>query len=119
MLQLNDVLNLAQLIAYIVTIAIAGFGTIRALQMAKVFSSKLYRSRASWTAALLAILIVNSVFGDIPAFSTWGIYNLSFGEISFVFLLLFIFVFVDRNLLTLKEIDFFHRDTLSWSRIRN
>jgi KaiC/GvpD/RAD55 family RecA-like ATPase len=117
-MQLNDPLNLGVIVAYLFGSAVAGFGAFRALEMGNAFTSRLYRSRAYWTAALLGIIVVSNVFGYVPILSTWAIYNLSISEISFVFLILFIFIFVDRNLLTMKEIDFFHRDMLSWSQVR-
>jgi hypothetical protein len=117
-MQLSDILNDGQLISYVIAVAIGGFAILRALEMGKAFAAPLYRGRAYWTATLLAILTVSNVFGNFPVVENWGLGNISYSETVFVVLLLFVLVFVDRNLVTMREIDFFHRDTLRWSLAR-
>ncbi|HMD79350.1 MAG TPA: hypothetical protein VKF39_05130 [Nitrososphaerales archaeon] len=97
-------------------------GTVRALQLARGFAAHAFRNRAYWLAGLMIALIAGNVASQIPTPATvvtlQDFIISSIGGDTFVAALLIALVFVDRNLIVLKELDFFHRDSIRWSRVR-
>ena len=101
---------------------LAGIG--RAFQMARGFKARAYRNRAYWMAALMIALSLGNVVNayPTPALSSSATFFdqvvSSVGAASFAGALLVALLFVDQNLRVLSEVDFFHRDTLRWSKFR-
>jgi hypothetical protein len=117
-MQIGDLLNLVVELLSILEIVFLVVGAFRSLEMRKAFVASSYRGRATWMAGFMLVLAFSNINSNIPGIPTLGIYYLSLGEIGFVAVLLIVLVFVDRNLKVLTEIDFFHRDTYKWARIR-
>jgi hypothetical protein len=118
-----DVILTVDLASFLAAAAILAFGAYRALLFRKAFNDSIFRSRALWTAAVLAAWIVPNdtqiLFTDLPSPSTdLGIF---FDAVTLVLAFVLIFVsvvFIDRNVRAALELDFFHRDSLGWQKLR-
>jgi len=97
-------------------VGILVLGIYRALEIRNGFVSGIYRSRASWSALLMMVVIVTNLTNLVPIPST-GILGVV-GALPFVALLCVIFAYADRSVLVAIETDFFHRNTLGWPRMR-
>jgi hypothetical protein len=109
----SDILPIIDEVSSLITLLILGFGVLRAVEIRRGLVTKLYRSRAFWAAALMVLLAIAIGVTLIPG----GVTSV-LGSVPFFILFMFIFVFVDRNVLTAMETDFFHRNTLLWTGLR-
>jgi len=96
--------------------ALAGY---RAFRMRRALVSTVYRSRAFW-AIVFAILFIPFVFAILPFnyganLPEWEVMAAAIFVVAFN---LVAFVFCDRTILVAREMDFFHRDTLAYGRVR-
>jgi len=111
-----DLVDAISVGATVVTVAILVLGIYRALEMRGGFGNSAYRSRATWSAFLMLIILILMVTNFIN-FPSSGI--LSFlGALPFLALIFTIFAYADGSVRVAMETDFFHRDTLGWSRMR-
>ena len=108
-----DLYSSARFTAFLVAAGIAAFGLFRAAQMGRGFVNRLYRARAFWTAALTLAFIVNLIISSVLG-NGFGFITL----IPFVGLVLALFVFADETIQAAIQMDFFHRNTLSWRLVR-
>ena len=103
-----------------IIVGILVLGIYRAMEMRGAFVSGIYRSRATWSTLLMLVVIVTMLDNYVP-FPSSGIlylFGLVFVNGGFIALLFVIVAYADRSVLVAIETDFFHRDTLSWSRVR-
>lgn len=119
-----DIFLTLDIISFVMAGAILTFGAYRALQFRKAFNNEIFRDRALWTAAVLAAWIVPNdtqiLFTDLPPPSGWDIpaaLDLVTVALAIV-LIIVVAVFIDRNVRAARDLDFFHRDTLNWRRLR-
>jgi hypothetical protein len=102
--------------ATVVIIAILFVGIYRASQIRRAFVNSAYRSRATWSAFLMLIILIVMVANYVP-FPSSGILS-TVGALPFIALLLAIFAYAERSAIVAMETDFFHRNTLGWLRAR-
>jgi hypothetical protein len=100
----------------VLIVGILVLGVYRALEMRRAFVGGVYRSRATWSTLLMLVIIVVMLSSFVPTPSS-GILS-AFGFLPFVVLLLVFFAYGDRSVLVAIETDFFHRNTLGWTRVR-
>jgi len=96
--------------------ALAGY---RAFRMRKALVGSVYRSRALW-AFVFAILFIPFVFAILPfnygaGSPNWEVITAAIFVVAFN---LVAFVFCDRTIMVVREMDFFHRDTLAYGKVR-
>jgi hypothetical protein len=106
-----DILGVFNDASNIVISAILILGIYRAQQMRKAFVTPAYRSRATWSAILMLIILIVFVSSYVPVPSV-------FGFLPFFSVLLAVFAYADKSVLVAIETDFFHRNTLGWLRVR-
>ena len=111
------------IISFLVAGAILAFGAYRALQFRKAFNDPIFRSRALWTALVLAAWIVPNdtqiLFNDLPPpTAIIGVLADVVTVILAILLILVSVVFIDRNIRAARELDFFHRDSLGWEKLK-
>jgi hypothetical protein len=99
-----------------VVIGILLVGIFRALEMRRAFVAGAYRSRATWSALLMLVIIPTQVESSVNLPET-GLLSLV-SIIPFLALVFVIFAYADQSVLVAIETDFFHRDTLGWLRAR-
>ena len=95
----------------VVTSVILAFAFYRAIEFSRVLVGGIYKSRAIWTAVFLAsvaFLFVDSS-GFVPYLSSFDMSNAGFMLIGVALPL-----FINSNVRTAQETDFFHRDALRW-----
>lgn len=125
---LSEIFKVIEVLSLIVTGVIMALGAYRAARIGRAFVDPLYRSRARWTAGVMLLLVV-ALLGDPlspasstqPALITLPSSLMALGDISLFAQLGFIaaiFVFVDRTVLVTMDMDFFHRTTLRWPKVR-
>ena len=118
-----DVFLAVDLISFVAATTILAFGAYRAILFRRAFSDPVFRSRALWTAAALTAWIVPNdtqiLFTDLP-FPSSGIpaFLAAITLVLAIWLIIVSAMFLDRNVRAAKELDFFHRDTLGWTRFR-
>jgi hypothetical protein len=118
-----DIVLSLDLASFGVAAVILGFGAYRALLFRRAFNDPIFRSRALWTAVVLAAWIVPNdsqiLFTDLPPPSNGlGVF---FDVVTLVLAIVLIIVsviFLDRNIKAAMELDFFHRDDLGWRKFR-
>lgn len=108
--------TVANLIESLASIFILIVGLYRVGLMSKSFVDPLFKSKARWSAALLGAILVTNVSSLFPTSSNALIGTLEF--VPFPVLLIVVYAFVDRTIVVAGKMDFFHRDVLSWSRVR-
>jgi hypothetical protein len=96
-------------------IVVLGLGFVRAIQMARAFVNRAYRSRAYWAALLMLTIVVGNFSGFISF--PEGTLGRALSYVPFIVLLLVLLVFVDRVIRVAMEGDFFHRDILRWRTV--
>jgi hypothetical protein len=111
-----DIVGAVNIVTTVVIVAILIVGVYRALEMRKVFVNLAYRSRATWSAFLMLVILILMLTNFIAIPST-GFLSAIEGLFFFVVIFTF-FSYADRSVLVAMEADFFHRDTLGWLRIR-
>src|SRR5579862_9131526 len=91
-------------------------GAFRAIAIGRALVSPVFRKRAYWTAALM----ISAAFSSLTIFfPPTKVPIINFLEALPFFLVLFVILaFVDSTISATREIDFFHRDALHWSRFR-
>jgi hypothetical protein len=104
----------------VVIVGILVLGIYRALQMRRGFVSGIYRSRATWSALLMVVILVTMLDNLVPFPSSGILYLVGFVFVNygFVALIFVIVAYADRSVLVAIETDFFHRQTLGWPRVR-
>ncbi|MDA4127821.1 MAG: hypothetical protein OK452_11570 [Thaumarchaeota archaeon] len=108
----------------VLIVGILVLGIYRALEMRRAFVGGIYRSRATWSIFLMLVIIVNALnnfVGNTTSFPSSGVLYLIgvvYANIVFFGLYIIIFAYADRSVLVAIETDFFHRQTLSWPRVR-
>jgi len=110
---LVDVINVG---ATVVTVAILAVGIFRALKLRRAFVNGVYRSRATWSAFLMLVIMILMLTNFIN-FPSSGILSL-IGAAPVLALIFTVFAYSDRSVLVAIETDFFHRNTLGWLRVR-
>jgi hypothetical protein len=105
------ILQLSFLIAGIVLV----FLISRAVSMGRKFVSRVYKSRVSWFAGVMLVVLLWILFTGLYAegIAVEGIAV----ELAFAAILV-AFVYADRMILVTLEMDFFHRNTLHWRQVR-
>jgi hypothetical protein len=98
------------------TIVVLLFATYRVGGMERGFVDPIYRSKARWSAALMVVIVISSVTNFLPLPSSGVLSELGF--VPFIAIILVSFGFVDRTITIAIRTDFFHRDTIGWSRAR-
>ncbi|GEM_PF-4065328 len=100
----------------VLIVGILVLGIYRALGIRRGFVGGTYRSRATWSALLMLVIIISMLSNYVPVSDP----NIQFivGFVPLVALIFVILAYGDRSVLVAIETDFFHRDTLSWSRMR-
>ena len=110
--------------ALVVSVAFSALAIYSSNDARKALAGPLYRSRALWTAAIaayIAVVEVQALLVDLGAFPYSPPYSSSLGGVLF-YLLIFgvglavIWVWIDRAIAVSLDLDFFHRDLLSWKR---
>jgi hypothetical protein len=101
--------------ATVIIVGILVLGIYRALEMRRVFIRGVYRSRATWSTLLMLAIIASQLNNFLPS-NSGILFVVSLAP--FVTLLLVIFAYADRSILVAIDTDFFHRDTLSYRRVR-
>lgn len=112
-------IELAQTIDVASTILLVGIlvlGIYRAMEMRRAFVVGVYRSRATWSTLLMLVIIVVLLSSFVP-FPSSGVLSLV-GSVPFPSLILVFVAYADKSVLAAMETDFFHRDTLGWTRGR-
>jgi len=102
-----------------ITCGVYIFAGYRAFRIRKALVGALYRSRALWS-VVFATLFVPFVIAILPFNFSSGIPVLELDALG-VFIIAFnfaAFVFCDRTILVAREMDFFHRDTLGYGKVR-
>ena len=107
-----DIAIVLEAVAGIIAGAVALLGVYRSLTIAKSLVTRVYRTRAYWLAVLL---IVFAAFSLLP--TNYAI-TLQISNLLFFVFLLALLVFIDSNVTVAKELDFFHKDILHWSKVR-
>ena len=105
-----DYLDIGNLLVVLITLGLLMLSSYRAIEFGRVLVGATYKSRAKWTAAFLAtiaFLLVDST-GMVPYLSS------DQGNTGFVLITLALPFFINGNVRTAQETDFFHRDTLHW-----
>lgn len=111
-----DLVDIVSVGATVLVVAILAVGIFRTLEMRRVFVNGAYRSRATWSAFLMLVILILMLTNFIN-FPSSGI--LSFlGALPFLALIFTIFAYSDGSVLSTIETDFFHRNTLGWLRVR-
>ena len=98
-------------LAILVASVILVFSFYRAIEFGRVLVAGTYKSRAKWTAVFLAstgFLLVDSN-GLVPYLS-----SVDYANTGFVIIVVALPLFVNSNIRTAREADFFHRDALHW-----
>jgi hypothetical protein len=98
----------------------------RGLQLARGFTSRAYRTRAYYMAGLTLALGVADLGNFLPSNFLPTPTNLTLleqvisdiGGLGYTLALFVAFVLVDKNIQLMREVDFFHRDSLRWSKVR-
>jgi hypothetical protein len=115
-----DFVSIIETLIGLVAIGILALAAYRALRIGRALVSPIYRSRVHWMAALLVVIIINSLNNYVSYPNTalgWFLSSSGYNLSSLVEFAL-IFVFVDRVILVAIEMDFFHRNTLHWRKVR-
>ena len=96
----------------LVSVAVLGLGTARALQIARAFVNRTYRQRAYWGALLMLSICLGTATNLVtfPATSLGAV--LTF--LPFALIVVLLIAFVDRGIEVAMDGDFFHRDILRW-----
>ncbi len=102
-------------LSFIVADIVLAVAAYRGIEIGRAFTSRLYRSRATWAVAIVLVAFLSDLTNIVP-FSTLLSSLSSF--ILLVMLILVVFVFVDVSILTTIELDFFHSNTLRWRQGR-
>ncbi len=105
----------------IVEWAIFVFGAFRAVQIGRALVTPTYRSRAFWTAAVMLVFVFASCLDAYVAFFSTPQASVGYaalGAVPSVAEIVLLFAFIDSTVLSSMEMDFFHRDTLGWKRLR-
>ena len=107
-----DLLDIVAYASVLVSVAVLGLGTARALQIARAFVNRTYRQRAYWGALLMLSICLGTATNLItfPATSLGAV--LTFFPFAVIVVLLI--AFVDRGIEVAMDGDFFHRDILRW-----
>jgi hypothetical protein len=108
---LSDIFNLVGELALLVSLGIFFFATYRAVQIGRVLMRGVYRSRAFWSAGTMTVIIISTLVGYLPSAIAVS------GFLDVLGLIVF-FTFVDSSVRVAQDMDFFHRSTLSWQRLR-
>ena len=106
-----DYLDLFTLLAILVAGLILAFSFYRAIEFGRVLVAGTYKSRAEWTAIFLvaAVFLLLDSNGLVPYLS-----SVDYASTGFVLITVALPLFVNSNLRTAREADFFHRDALHW-----
>ena len=93
--------------------AILLLAAYRGLTIGRGLTSRVYRNRAFWIAALCIGDVLQSLVPD-----NWMLGQLPLFELTFFALVFVVFIFIDSTILVTLEMDFFHRNTLRWRQMR-
>ena len=104
------------MVAPAITVVILLLGMYRAVEMRRVLVNPVYRSRATWSAFLMLVILIQ-LLSNFVSFPNSGVVSV-IGALPTYALLLTIVAFADRSVLVAMATDFFHRDTLGWLRVR-
>jgi hypothetical protein len=104
---LDFVTGLAVLVASVILV----FAFYRAIEFGRVLVAGTYKSRAKWTAIFLAsaVFLLLDSNGLVPYLS-----SVDDSDTGFVLITVALPLFVNSNIRTAREADFFHRDALHW-----
>jgi len=110
--------NILSLSLILAELGLLTLGASRAFQMSRGLVDATYRNRARWAASAASIIAIAIALGDFlaPGISTAAAENLIF--VSFAAAFIAIFAFADSTVLVTIQSDFFHRNTLRWTRVR-
>ena len=100
----------------VLIVGILVLGIYRALEMRRAFVGGVYRSRATWSTLLMLVIIAVMLSNFVPTPSSGILSVVAF--LPFIALILVITAYGDRSVLVAIETDFFHRNTLGWTRVR-
>lgn len=112
----DEVQTIAGLLDSASTICILAIGLYRVGLMTRSFVDPVFKSKARWSVTLLGMILLTNVVSLIPSSPNILISILEF--LPFLALLITVYAFVDRTIVVAERMDFFHRDVLSWSRLR-
>ncbi|MDA4112332.1 MAG: hypothetical protein OK439_07305 [Thaumarchaeota archaeon] len=113
---LSDPVFLVNFVTTIFGTGVFLFGAYRAIRIGRVLVSRVFRNRAYWIAALMISGAISSSSIFFPVINN-PIYNL-LSFLPFFAVLVIILAFVDSTIFAAAELDFFHRDSLHWSKSR-
>jgi hypothetical protein len=109
-----DIVSLIDNASYYGALAILLFAAYRGFTIGRALPSRVYRNRAFWIAVLCVAIFFQDqipdgimVGGGLPLF-----------QLTFFIELFVLFVFIDSTALVALELDFFHRNTLRWRKLR-
>jgi len=113
----SDLLGVLGLLVAAVSGVILVLAAYRAVEIGRASVSPVYRRRAFWTAAFVVLVVINlfDSFSSPPLLTVFGI----LGGLSLVLLEVTLFAFVDGAVTVAIDNDFFHRDSMKWSRLRS
>jgi hypothetical protein len=121
----DEVYFVVDLISFLLAALILVFGATRALTFRRALVGDVFRNRALWTSVLLFLWIVpndTELLGYSASSSSFSVPELGVLFIpTFVIafaLVIAIVAFIDFGMRVGKELDFFHRDSLQWERLR-
>jgi hypothetical protein len=121
----DELYFVVDLVSFLLAAVILAFGAARALKFRRVLVSDVFRSRALWTSVLLFLWIVpndTELLGYSASSSSLSVPGLGVLFIPTLVialaLVIAIVAFIDFNMRVGKELDFFHRDSLQWERLR-
>ena len=106
-----DYLDSAAGLSVLVASVILVFSFYRAIEFGRVLVAGTYKSRAKWTAVFLAsaVFLLLDSNGLVPYLS-----SIDAADTGFVLITVALPLFVNSNIRTARESDFFHRDALHW-----
>ena len=112
----SDYAQLVSDASSLIQIAILIVGIGRVAEMRKGFVDSTYRSRAFWSGFLMVVIAVTNATSLIPLPN--GVAGSLISSLPFLAIIGVCFAFVDRTAIVGIRSDFFHRNILSWTRIR-
>jgi hypothetical protein len=108
-----DAVSVIDTASGLVSLIILILAAYRGAELGSALTSRVYRSRAFWIAALCVMIALQSQIPD-----SWETGGLPIFELTFFLMISVFFVFIDTTVSVALDTDFFHRNSLRWRQAR-
>jgi len=108
---LDSIINFVGVLFTLASMGVLSFGAYRAIVIGRVLIRGIYRNRAFWTGAVMAVGVIANLLLFLASGNQFPLFLV--GTVAVLF------IFIDSSIKVAQDTDFFHRSILAWQRLRN